>query len=49
MGGFDYSKYPITTANDNDLVDLGPYQLESDAVYEGQWKNGLRYGKGKQI
>jgi len=28
---------------------LSPIQLESGAVYEGEWKNGMRDGIGKQI
>jgi len=26
---------------------LSPIQLESGAVYEGEWKNGMRDGTGK--
>jgi len=26
---------------------LGPYEFENGAVYVGQWKSGVRHGKGK--
>jgi hypothetical protein len=31
------------------LPTLGPYEFENGSVYLGQWKNGFRHGKGKQI
>lgn len=34
---------------DENLPVLGPYQIENDIVYIGQWKNGVRHGKGKQL
>jgi hypothetical protein len=30
------------------LPELGPYELENDSVYLGQWKYGLRFGIGRQ-
>ena len=35
----DYSTLPV----------LGPYKYENGATYTGQYKNGMRTGKGKQI
>ena len=32
-----------------DLPTLGPYELEGGAIYIGQWKNGAKHGKGKQV
>ncbi|CAD8195671.1 unnamed protein product [Paramecium pentaurelia] len=32
-----------------DLPHLGPYEFENGSVYIGQWKNGQRHGRGKQI
>jgi hypothetical protein len=44
---------PYRFANDDpadaNLPHLGPYELENSAVYIGQWRNGLRHGRGKQI
>jgi hypothetical protein len=37
------------TPEDKSLPVLGPYLLENDIVYLGQWKNGMRHGEGKQI
>lgn len=34
---------------DKDLPKLSWYKLENNAYYCGQWKNGQRHGKGKQI
>ena len=34
---------------DADLPYLGPYELENNAYYYGQWKRGFREGRGKQI
>ena len=42
-------KYIYPEFNDLNAVTLGPYQLENQSVYIGQWKNKLRSGKGKQI
>jgi hypothetical protein len=50
IGDFDYDSKPdLSPAADDDLITLGPYELDHKAVFEGQWKNGLRHGKGKQI
>mmetsp|Transcript_23481 Transcript_23481/g.20409 ORF Transcript_23481/g.20409 Transcript_23481/m.20409 type:complete len:198 (+) Transcript_23481:701-1294(+) len=46
IGAFDYNN---DEPEDNDLPRLGPYELENSAVYIGQWKKGLRHGRGKQI
>lgn len=32
----------------DELPFLGPFELENEAIYYGQWKNGLRHGKGRQ-
>jgi hypothetical protein len=33
-----------------DLVTRGPYMLDNEAVYQGQWtRSGLREGKGIQV
>ncbi|CAD8163462.1 unnamed protein product [Paramecium pentaurelia] len=37
-----------STMNCNERKKLPPIQLESGAVYEGEWKNGMRDGFGKQ-
>ena len=34
---------------DKKLPFLDPHELENGSIYIGQWKNGLRHGKGKQI
>lgn len=39
--------YTFATFDDNEAVILGPYELENNSVYVGQWKNGLRHGRGK--
>eukprot|EP01016_Furgasonia_blochmanni_P028770 TRINITY_DN3026_c0_g1_i1.p1 TRINITY_DN3026_c0_g1~~TRINITY_DN3026_c0_g1_i1.p1 ORF type:complete len:495 (+),score=24.96 TRINITY_DN3026_c0_g1_i1:64-1548(+) len=31
-----------------DLPTLGPHEYDNGAVYVGQWKNGLRHGRGTQ-
>ena len=45
MGKFQYP----SEIDDPDIIELGPYEFENMAVYIGQWKNGLRHGKGKQL
>lgn len=37
------------TSEDRELPTLCWYRLENNAYYKGQWKNGQRHGKGKQI
>lgn len=37
-----------STVGSLDRKKLPPIQLESGAVYEGEWKNGMRDGNGKQ-
>ncbi|KAL4461520.1 hypothetical protein ABPG74_016144, partial [Tetrahymena malaccensis] len=41
---YKYSQY-----DDKDAVKLGLYQLKNGDVYQGQWKNGLRHGRGKLL
>ena len=43
--------YKYTEKHDKETEDLpflGPYELENEAIYYGQWKKGLRHGKGRQ-
>jgi hypothetical protein len=40
-------QYQFQNFEDAEAVYLGPYALENGAVYDGQWKFGLRFGKGK--
>lgn len=47
LGVYLYSNN--SSPEDQDTVYLGPYQLESGAIYDGQWKHGVRHGKGKQV
>jgi hypothetical protein len=44
----DY-KFTKEVGEYKDLPYLGPYELENNAVYYGQWKHGLKHGKGKQV
>jgi len=46
---FGEYKYTSEVAEYKLLPYLGPYELENNAVYYGQWKDGLKHGKGKQI
>lgn len=47
LGNF---KYPELKDKDLEkLPTLGPFELENGAIYLGQWKQGSRHGKGKQI
>ncbi|KAL4493265.1 hypothetical protein ABPG73_007072 [Tetrahymena malaccensis] len=41
---YKYSQY-----DDQDAVELGLYQLKNGSVYQGQWKNGQRHGRGKKL
>ena len=34
--------------DDKQLPRLGPYEFENGAVYIGQWRQGVRHGRGKQ-
>ena len=43
FGEFKYAK-----EEDKSLPYLEPYESENGAIYIGQWKNGLRHGRGKQ-
>lgn len=49
MGPFKYESDPESLKECQDLPTLGPYELEGHAIYIGQWKNGNKHGKGKQI
>lgn len=47
LGDFDYG---TSKKEFKELPILGPYEiLENGSVYHGQWKNGKKQGKGKQI
>ena len=46
---FGEYKYSSEVAEYKLLPYLGPYELENNAVYYGQWKDGLKHGKGKQV
>jgi len=41
--------YGPADSQDADLPVLGPYMLRNQAIYTGQWKEGRRQGRGKQI
>ena len=43
MGPFKYDEHE----EEKDVIELGPHLFENGAVYIGQWKNGLKYGKGR--
>ena len=48
IGKFIYDK--LESNSDRELIDKGPFELDNQAVYVGQWnKMGLRHGKGMQI
>lgn len=42
-------KYDTSKPAEEGLVTFGPYEIDQNAVYIGQWKNRLRHGQGKQI
>jgi len=44
LGAF---KYTFTEEEDPDCIELGPHEFENGAVFIGQWKIGLRHGRGK--
>ena len=46
LGKFQYDP---NISYDETLPELGPYQIEKDFFYKGQFKNGLREGRGTQI
>ena len=45
MGPFSYR----CDDKENVLPHWGPTEIEPNVFYEGQWKNSLRHGKGKQF
>jgi hypothetical protein len=45
-GAFKFDK---DNPEDEHLPTLGPYEFDNGAVFEGQWKEGKRQGKGKQV
>jgi len=48
IGQFKYDKQE--SESDRDLIERGPFELDNQAVYVGQWnKMGLRHGRGLQI
>ena len=47
LGPFRFDK--VETPRRSDLITRGPYELDNEAVYAGQWTpDGLREGKGVQ-
>jgi len=46
IGPFDFSKFETTKLGE---TKLGPHLLDDKSVYEGEWSNGKKHGKGKQI
>ena len=47
LGPFIYDQPEEKNSN---IVSRGPYLLDNEAVYHGQWtRDGLREGKGTQI
>ena len=46
FGTFDYTKDCFEIP---DAVMKGPIEFESKFVYEGQWKNGEKNGRGAQM
>ena len=44
-GPFNYDR---DRPEDKELPSLEPYEFENGAVYTGQWKFGMRHGRGKQ-
>ena len=47
LGPFKYDK--SATDSDRDLEKRGPFELDNEAIYIGQWsKDGVRYGRGIQ-
>eukprot|EP01016_Furgasonia_blochmanni_P000704 TRINITY_DN1020_c0_g1_i10.p1 TRINITY_DN1020_c0_g1~~TRINITY_DN1020_c0_g1_i10.p1 ORF type:complete len:419 (+),score=58.08 TRINITY_DN1020_c0_g1_i10:65-1321(+) len=41
-------EFDVDDEEDKYLPFLGPYMFENGAVYEGQWKSGMRHGRGSQ-
>ena len=47
QGDFDYDRFRIPNYS---YPEFGPYlNRKTDAVYIGQWQNGQKHGRGKQI
>lgn len=48
-----YEKYEQSAKgsfnNKNERVQRGPYTLQSGAIYEGEWKDEMRDGYGRQV
>ena len=40
----EYSKLISSTMGKNEIVKLPSIKLENGSVYEGEWKNAMRYG-----
>jgi hypothetical protein len=49
LGPFKYESDPEMNKECAELPTLSPYELDSGAIYIGQWKLGNRHGKGKQV
>ena len=48
LGEFHYQVPEDYRAEFNNLPFYGPVYIDDRSIYEGQWKNGKRHGKGKQ-
>lgn len=48
MGGFQYDLSDIYLENFKNLPFYGPVYIDDRSIYDGQWKNSKRHGKGKQ-
>ncbi|EGR33581.1 protein kinase domain protein [Ichthyophthirius multifiliis] len=46
LGTFEYDE---DNEEDKNLPEYGPYQFRNDSIYIGQWQNGNRHGRGKQL
>lgn len=39
--------YDSSQNEDLEAIDFSSFKLKDNAVYKGQWKNGLKNGRGK--
>ena len=46
LGPLDYKKYPVKFETPTEVLKESPFEVDDKAVYEGEWKDGLRHGKG---
>ena len=49
LGPFKYEQDADMLKECSELPSLGPYELDGGAIYIGQWKKGMKHGKGKQV